>query len=296
MRKSSIYMLVAAVVLGLFAVFLARTFLNRSTEEVAQSSTVATVQVVIAAAPIEFGEKITAEKLKVAAWPSNALPTGTYSRINDLVDEGQRVAVRALEPNELITASAISGDGGRLSTSTLLGETMRAVSLPINEIFGAGGFLVPGDRVDVFVTRTGEQEELPYADLLIQGARVLAVGQNKDAGNTVPVVAKSVTIEVTPLQAQKVSLAQSVGTLSVALRNLTDESRVRLETAQILDLNDGTTTRILRKVQRASFDAPPPGAGPAGPAVAPRPSGPTVEIFRTSKDGPKSTVYGVPAR
>jgi pilus assembly protein CpaB len=187
MRKSSIYMLVAAVVLGLFAVFLARTFLNRSDQTVVQSNAVPTVQVVIASEPIEFGEPITAEKLKLAPWPSNALPAGTYSRVSDLADgERPRVALRALEPNELLTAKAVSGEGGRLSTSTLLGESMRAVSIPVNEVVGAGGFLVPGDRVDVFVTRSGEQDELPYADLLVQGARVLASGQNADAAQAKP--------------------------------------------------------------------------------------------------------------
>lgn len=293
MRKSSIYMLVAAIVLGLFAVFLARTFLSKSEQSVAQSGAVPTVQVVIAAAPIEFGEPISVEKLKLAPWPSNALPSGTYSRITDLTDgDRPRVALRALEPNELLTAKAVSGEGGRLSTSPLLGESMRAVSIPVSEIVGAGGFLVPGDRVDVFVTRTGEQDELPYADLLVQGARVLASGQNADAAQAKPFVVKSITIEVSPLQAQKIALAQQIGTLSVALRGLTDESRVRLETAQILDLNDGTRTRILRKVNAGGG-----AAAPADPNAPVRPKGPTVEIFRGGgKDGATSTVYGVPAR
>jgi pilus assembly protein CpaB len=75
----------------------------------------------------------------------------------------------------------------------------------------------------------------------------------------------------------------------VALRGLSDESRVRLETAQILDLNDGTRTRILRKVTAG-------GAAPPGPNAPARPMGPSVEIFRGGKDGATSTVYGVPAR
>jgi len=169
---------------------------------------------------------------------------------------------------------------------------MRAMSIPVNEIVGAGGFLVPGDRVDVFVTRAGEQDELPYADLLVQGARVLASGQNADAAQAKPFVAKSITLEVSPLQAQKIALAQQVGTLSVALRGLTDESRVRLETAQILDLNDGTRTRILRKVNAGGG-----GAAPAAPGAPARPMGPSVEIFRGGgKEGATPTVYGVPAR
>ncbi|WP_416907597.1 MAG: Flp pilus assembly protein CpaB [Polymorphobacter sp.] len=288
MRKSSIYMLVAAIVLGLVAVFLARSFLNRSDQPVAQSQAVQTVNVVVAADAIEFGEEISAEKLKVAPFPAATLPSGTYSRVTDLTDgDRPRVALRPLAANELLTTTSVSGEGGRLSTSPLFGESMRAVSVPVNEIVGAGGFLVPGDRVDVFVTRQGDQDELPYTDLLVQGARVLASGQNADAAAAKPFVVKSVTIEVSPLQAQKLALAQQVGTLSLALRSLTDESRVRLETAQLLDLNDGTRTRILRKVK----------ADAGGEAGAPaKPRGPTVEIFRGGKDGASSTVYGVPSR
>jgi pilus assembly protein CpaB len=289
MRKSSIYMLVAAVGLGLFAVFLARAFLDRSAQTAAPGTAISTVAVVVAAAPIEFGETITAEKLKLVQWPAGSLPAGTFNRVLDAVDEGKRVALRAIEPNELITARALSGTGGRLSTSPLLGDTMRAVAIPVSETAGAAGFLVPGDRVDVFLTRRGDNEELPYTDLVVQGARVLAVGQNADAGKTKANVTKSTTLEVTPLQAQKLSLAQNVGTLSVALRNLTDESRVRLETAQLRDLNDGTVTRILRRPSaRVTEDA-----GPATPGVI-RPVGPSVEIFRGGQKGTTSSTYGVP--
>jgi pilus assembly protein CpaB len=296
MRKSSIYMLLAAIGLGLFAVFLARAFLDRSADQVATAggTSIATVEVVVAAAPIEFGERITPEKLKLVQWPASSLPTGSFSRIVDAVDEGKRVALRALEPNELVLATALSGQGGRLSTSPLLGETMRAVAIPVSETAAAAGFLVPGDRVDVFLTRRGDNEELPYTDLVVQGARVLAVGQSADAGKTKAEVTKSATIEVTPLQAQKLSLAQNVGTLSVALRNLTDESRVRLETAQLRDLNDGTVTRILRRPSSGGGGAI--AAAPAAPgSTAPRrPEGPSVEILRGGKQGTSSSYYGVP--
>lgn len=292
MRKSSLYMLLAAIGLGLFAVFLARAFLDRtvSTAAAGGRGAVQTVEVVVAAAPIEFGEKITPEKLKLVRWPANSLPAGTFSRLLDAVDEGKRVAIRAIEPNELITDRAISGTGGRLSTSPLLGETMRAVAIPVSETAGAAGFLVPGDRVDVFLTRPGDNEELPYTDLVVQGVRVLAVGQNADAGKTKADVTKSATLEVTPLQAQKLSFAQNVGTLSVALRNLSDESRVRLETAQLRDLNDGTVTRILRR-PAARAEMAEAGGAPAGP---PRPAGPSVEIYRGSQKGTTSSIYGVP--
>jgi pilus assembly protein CpaB len=170
---------------------------------------------------------------------------------------------------------------------------MRAISIPINEASAAGGFIAPGDRVDVFLTRQPDQE-LPYSDLLVQNARVLAVGQDSNVAKDKPEVVKTATIEVTPLQAQKLALAANVGTLTLSLRNILDESRVRLETAQLLDLNDGTVTRILRKPKDAPA-AITPAAAPANASANPNapviPKGPYIEIYRRDK----STIYPVPS-
>jgi pilus assembly protein CpaB len=296
MRKSSMIMLAAAIVLGLAAVFFARMFLVPSQTE-KQGAKVATVAAVVALQPFVFGEKIVPEKLKVVQWPANGMPAGTFQRIVDAVGDGGRVAMRAIEANELFTDKAISGKNARLSTSTLLGPTMRAVAIPLTETAGAGGFISPGDRVDVYVTRNGEGDEMPYTDQLMQSVRVLAVGQDSNVGKDKAEVVKTATIEVTPLQAQKVALAQTIGVLSVSLRNLADESRVRLETAQVLDLNDGTITRIVQRPRSEAAaperapEAAPTGARNAaasGPVV---PSGPMIEIFR----GTKPTSYPVPS-
>ena len=100
---------------------------------------------------------------------------------------------------------------------------------------------------------------------------------------------RTATIEVSPLQAQKLALAANVGTLSLSLRNILDDSRVRLETVQLLDLNDGTVTRILRKPQQGgNAPAQAAAANPNAPVV---PKGPYIEIFRRDKP----TIYPVPS-
>ena len=289
MRKSSIIMLAAAILLGLMAVVFARFFLLPSDADTAVNEA-PTVAAVVAAQPFAFGDKITADKLKIVRWPAAGIPAGTFQRIADAVGTDERVALRAIDTNELLTVTAVSGKESRLSASALLGPTMRAASIPISEASAAGGFIAPGDRVDVFLTRQPDEEQLPYADLLIQNARVLAVGQDSNLAKDKPEVVKTATIEVTPLQAQKLALAANVGTLSLSLRNILDESRVRLETAQLLDLNDGTITRILRKV-KAGTGAPAAPAGPATGGPPPPPPGPSVEVFR----GAESTRYSVPS-
>ena len=282
-------MLAAAIVLGLLAVFFARFFLLPGDKPVGVAGA-QTVPAVVAAQPFAFGDKITADKLKIVRWPAAGIPAGTYQRIADAVGTDDRVALRAIDTNELLTTAAVSGKDSRMSASALLGPTMRAASIPISESSAAGGFIAPGDRVDVFLTRLPDGDEMPYSDLLIQNARVLAVGQDSNVAKDKPEVVKTATIEVTPLQAQKLALASSIGTLSLSLRNIVDESHTRLETAQILDLNDGTITRILRK-PKAAGTAAPAMAGPAPAAGPPKPTGPSVEIVR----GTTPTRYSVPS-
>lgn len=288
MRKSSIVMLAAAILLGLAAVFFARIFLLKG-DAVPAGSGVRTVAAVVAVQPIPFGEKITPEKLKLVEWPANGLPAGTFQSVSDAVGPDERVAVRAIEANELVTQKTLSGKEARLSASPLLGANMRAVSVAVGEISAVGGFVAPGDRVDVYVTHSSNDDTMPYTDQLMQDVRVLAVGLDSNVAKDKPEVTRTATLEVSPIQAQRIALAQSVGQLSLSLRNLLDESRVRLETAQLGDLTDGTVSRRLMKPKAAAETGGAPAASRADRPV--RPAGPLMEIVR----GTKPSTYALPA-
>ena len=271
-------MLIAALVLGLVAVLFARAFLGGATQG-GERVALRTVPTVVAAADINFGDKITPDKLKIVQWPADNLPAGSFQRLEDLTSGQGRAAMRPIIANEILTQSSVANGTNRLSTAPLLNPEMRAVAVPVSEIAGVGGLVYPGDRVDVFFTRQPEEAQ-PYVELLMQGVRVLAVGLDMNVGKDQPGVVKSATLEVSPLQAQKLSLANSVGQLNLALRHFSDESRVRLQTGQVMDLNDGTITRLVRK---PSANAPPANSGGAGPAAAPQPKGVTVIRGATTK-------------
>lgn len=290
MRRSSIIMLIAAVALGLIAVLFARTFLGGTEGEAGkQAAAVRTVPTVVAAADIKFGEKITPEKVKVVDWPANALPQGSFQRLEELTMGQGRTAMRPIVANEILTENSLATGANRLSTAQLLNPQMRAVSVPVNEVSGVAGLIFPGDRVDVFMTRQPE-EAMPYSELLAQGARVLAVGVDMNVGKDKPEIVKSATLEVTPLQAQKIALAQTVGQLNLALRHFSDESRVRLQTAQVMDLNDGTITRLVRKpTGNAAADTGGPAPQAGGKGGGQRPLGPGVVVMR----GTESTFESV---
>mgnify|MGYP002779994771 CR=1 FL=1 len=294
MRRSSIIMLIAAVALGLVAVLLSRTVLSGGdTPSIASGQgAVRTVPTVVAAADIGFGEKLTPDKLKVVDWPADTLPQGTFQRVDELVTGQGRAAMRPITANEILTNTSLSQGATRLSTAQLLNPQMRAVSVPVNEVTGVSGMIYPGDRVDVYFSRQPE-EALPYSELLAQGARVLAVGLDMNVGKDKPEVVKSATLEVTPLQAQKITLALAAGQINLALRHFTDESRVRLQTVQVTDLNDGTITRLVRKPTAGGGGdgAPQATGGRPGPVA---PSGPSVVVIRgSSKAATVSSIESV---
>jgi pilus assembly protein CpaB len=273
MRRSSIIMLIAALVLGLVAVLFARTFLGGGGKSASSGVALRTVPTVVAAGEINFGEKIAPNKLKIVQTPADNLPAGSFQRIEELTSGEGRTAMRPIIANEILTQKSLAIGASRLSTAPLLNPQMRAVAVPVSEIAGVGGLVYPGDRVDVFFTRQPD-EAMPYVELLMQGVRVLAVGLDMNVGKEKPAVVRTATLEVSPLQAQKLTLATSVGQLSLALRHFSDEARVRLQTGQVMDLNDGTVTRLVRK---PSTTAPSAGSGgPSATAALPPPKGVTV--------------------
>ena len=128
--------------------------------------------------------------------------------------------------NEPLLVGNVSGPGGKLNLSSTVAPGMRAVSLRSNDVAGVGGFVLPGDRVDILLTRaTGSGEHTDtVTQILAENVRVLGVDQSDNDQADKPVVAKAITVEVTPEQAQSISLGQTVGTVSLTLRHVADDA------------------------------------------------------------------------
>lgn len=288
MRRSSLIIFVVAIGLGLLAVGLLRMAMVRSGDGGSRvASRAESVPVVVAAADIAFGEPVSATKLKVVDWPRALLPAGAFRSLDDVHLSEGRTAIRAIAANEIVTPAALVTGANRLSTAPLLSPNMRAVSVPVNEVAGVGGLIYPGDRVDVMFTRQAP-DAMPYGELLLQDAQVLAVGLDMNVAKDKPQVVRSATLEVTPAQAQKVALAMATGQLSLALRHFSDDSRVELGTVQVTQLADGGVSRVLARArgadapsQTAANDALPPAParrrGGQGPSAG---SAPTVVVMR----------------
>ncbi|WP_310475265.1 Flp pilus assembly protein CpaB [Sandarakinorhabdus sp.] len=261
-------MLISGVVLLVVAMLVAR-LLPQGRSSPARPS-MAMAQAVVAATAIGFGEKLAADKLKLIDVPARQLPKGHFLRIDPLILGAARIAMRPIAANEIIIETALVAGATRLSTAPLLTPGMRALAIQVNELAGLSGLVFPGDRIDVLMVRQPD-EAMPYAEILAQNLRVLAVGNDMNVAREKPKLEKSITLEVSPLQAQKLTLAMANGTISLALRQFSNDARVRLHSLQVSDLNDGTTTRLVRKPGNAPALATAPAA--KAPATStPRPA------------------------
>ena len=252
MRLRAVLLLLLALVMGASAVFLARSWLfsqisavRTTIQQPAPRPPVATI--VVAAGPLRFGQKIEKSSIRAVDWPAGALPAGAFKKVEDLLGDQPRMVLQAMEENEPVLASKITGPGARASLSAIIGQGMRALTLRVNDVLGVAGFVLPGDRVDILLTRTLEKDTPPITDVLMQNVKVLGIDQEADQKADKPLVVKAATFEVTTEEAQKLVLASQLGTLSLALRGVGTVNVDPVRRIRVGDLNVGQVN-----------DAPPP--------------------------------------
>src|SRR5918993_1062608 len=239
MRRQTLIALGIAVVLGLFAVYLANVFLT-NTERQAAVVPQGMTKVAVAAVPLDYGVEITPDKIRFADYPANSIPPGSFRNLAEILPAGKRrVALRPMLVNEPILANKLSGEGQGASIAPPLPDRKRAAAVRINDVSGVAGFIQPNDSVDVLITRQipGAANDAQLTDVLLQNIRVIATDQNAKGADGQPSVAKTATLEVNPLEAQKLALAQQVGQLSLVLRKPGEEQNNPLvETISLSDL------------------------------------------------------------
>ncbi|MGV3635831.1 MAG: Flp pilus assembly protein CpaB [Pseudorhodoplanes sp.] len=276
MRKSTIVMVAFAVVFGLLAVFIAQAWLNGQAERrlrslEAQKKPLSTNTIVVAAQRLPFGVELGREHLRETPWPAETMPQGAFATINELLSGGKRVVLAPVEANEPVLAIKVTGPGQRATLSAIVGEGMKAVSVRVNDVEGVGGFVLPGDRVDVVLTRQLEKGNAT-TEVVLQNARVLAVDQSADDRSSKAAVAKAVTLEVDTVGAQRIWLAASVGSLSLLLRKAGEVSAEPTRRVTLDDLSKPerilpqknhsmTSISVQRGGQRQSYEVPVEGNG-----------------------------------
>jgi pilus assembly protein CpaB len=232
MRVGSVLMTVLALGIAAVAGLMSKTWLEQQRNigaPVVIERPVAANKIVIAAQNLRFGQELEVAHLKEIDWPAANIPTGAFTSVAELTAASQRrVVLSAIEQNEPILKWKITGPGQRASLSALIEPNMKAVSVRVNDVLGVGGFVLPGDHVDVLLTKLDSNNQRSndenrdrsktFTDVILQYVRVLGVDQLADDRTDRPSVVKAVTLEVATADAQKLTLAATMGTLSLVLR------------------------------------------------------------------------------
>jgi pilus assembly protein CpaB len=267
-RTSTIVMTAFAGLFGLIAVFLAQTWLNNQAEarlrslEAQRNATPAAHTIVVASKPLRFGDELSSRSLREVPWPDDALPAGAFVRVADLT-ASKRVVLMPIDANEAILAAKITGPGQRATLSAMLRDGMKAVTIRVNDVEGVAGFVLPGDHVDVVLTRQADKDN-GTNDVVIKNTRVLAIDQLADARAEKPSVVKAVTLEVDVTDGQKLALASAVGTLSLLLRKAGEMTEDATRRVTLTDLGRSVpsadsrfvTVEVLRASKRQNYSVP----------------------------------------
>lgn len=224
-RTRIIIVVVVAVLLALFASIGTYRFLSDK-GRMAEEARLQTVGIVVAAADIPFGSTIGPDQVVLSAWPKDRYPKDVLSDVKAAVG---RVVRREFARGEPIVESKLlttSKNVGMLSLR--IPQGMRAFTVRVNEAVGVGGFLMPDARVDVLLTTTSsDQRATQMSKIILEDIRVLAVGQTIDQKDSKPISVGTVTLAVTPEDAEKLALASNDGKIHLVLRNFADSEKVK---------------------------------------------------------------------
>jgi pilus assembly protein CpaB len=238
-RNRTLLVLLVAVGLASVATYgVFRTIRNIPVREVE----VATLHVAVAAENLPLGTRLTKEHVKVVGWPAANPVEGSFASADSVLGRG---LVQPVAANEPLTERKLAPIEAGAGLSPSIPPGMRALSVKVNEVIGVAGFTVPGTRVDVLVILKDKDNSMARA--VVSNLQVLTAGTRYDieqAKDGKPMPSNVVTLLVTPDDAERISLAQSEGSITLVLRNPLDVTP--------------TETRGVRMAGLMGAPAPPP--------------------------------------
>ncbi len=257
-------------------------------QEMKMKQTVVTTPVVVAAIGLSFGDSLYDDNMALKNWPEGLVPEGSFRTKAELAGRVLKTDVVAGEPLLVSKLASTGSDGG---VQSQIPPGMRAMTVAVNVVSGVGGFVLPKTKVDVLVTINSRREqEQAVTKVLLQDILVLAVDQTSKKKDDDPVTVKSVTLLVTPEQAEKLALGAAEGKLQLTLRNIADTAPTKTSGARISQITSGgepekkpPAPRVVRPAPAPKTAAPEPLVKPA--VVEEKPSPPkhkVIEIIRSN--------------
>jgi len=203
-----------SLVMGLGAALMANSWLsarlNASPDDHLRSVVVATVE-------IPFGQLVEAQQVTTVRMPMDTIPDDAFTSSDQAVG---KIATFDILRGDIVRGARLSEHLGGSTLASLIAPDKRAISVRVDDVVGVGGFLLPGNRVDVLATRQANGAgNNAVSRTILENLRVLAVDQTAGTDKTQPVVVRAVTLEMTAAEAESLVTAQTEGKLQLALRN-----------------------------------------------------------------------------
>jgi pilus assembly protein CpaB len=247
--------------------------------------------VAVAARNLPTGWRVSEEDVKLVAWPSKSPVLGGFSNVEAVRNRG---LVASVGENEPLTESKLAPIESGAGLPPSIPPGMRAMSVKVDEVVGVAGFVVPGTRVDLVVTLRGNaRTEESMSRTVVSNVLVLTAGTKFDqeqAKDGKPQPSTVVTLAVAPQDAERIALASSEGTISLALRNPLDVEPTETTGIRVAALMTGSTPGpppVVRKRRIVSARPVAPAVPPPVAAVAALPATPpsvyTVQTFRAAR-------------
>jgi pilus assembly protein CpaB len=256
MRRSGNIFLLAILIAALSAAMIYRYLRDQqlALEQARNAALGSTVEVTVASEIIGIGDRIEAQQVRTVRWPLDAEPEGAIHDVQRVVG---RIARTTLEKNQPVVESNLISEGAGL-LPLLITEGMRAMSVKVDKVTGVSGFITPSSRVDVLVSGTVQgagEESQQQSKLFLQNIKVLAIGTTIEQRDNEAIEVPTVTLLITPEDAEKLTLATRQEPVHLALRNYRDEENVTTQGVTTAELfgRDGRATA--RQPRRAG---PPP--------------------------------------
>jgi pilus assembly protein CpaB len=285
-----------AVVIAIVASVSLYNYLKTKEAEVreAKERAIATQKVLVADSEIAIGSALEARKLKLADWPKENVPVGAIASIEEA--EG-RIALQTLMPGDVVTEAKLRPPGGPAGIMTYkIPEGHRAITVAVDQVSGVAGFITPGSMVDVVVTTTPPGKKNPISRIVFQNVPVLATGQIVEQREGEPVLVPTVTLDVSPDDAEKMTLASSEGKLRLLLRRAGDTEVTATSGAtitKVLSVAGPSIKKVARRTTRkttrmapakTAAEAPKGPISETWPVEIWRSTSKTVETFRVEKE------------
>lgn len=237
MKLTSILMAAIGMSFAGGSAFVAYDFMETRTNRAAAEQSPELVEIMIANQDIAFGETIEAHMISPRPWPTDALPDGAFTLIQGLIPSDGQEARRARSPisqGQPVLVSQVSEFGEKVTIVETLSENGRAVAITVSAETAAGGFVTPGDYVDVILTQGGGDDL--RAVTILQNIRVIAVDQDANERSDAPQISQTVTVDVSAPQGQTLALAQRAGRLSLMLRDFSTEDDQPMRSLRLSDV------------------------------------------------------------